>query len=95
MCNIDGSCASLPNEYIKIMQYTGLKDRNEREIYEGDVVRLDDKYNGLIAWDLGRWQSVMYLHDLDIERYFDLYITHSNLEIIGNIYENPELLKDE
>ena len=79
-----------------IMQYTGLKDKNGKEIYEGDVVRIEETYIG---------DSIIAKHNASI--IFDLgsfNVNHSNAcfdtlavnpiywEVIGNIYENPELL---
>lgn len=65
-----------------LMQYTGLKDKNGVEIYEGDVLKGNTKNNS-VFWNekLMQWQtdSVM------LWAYYEP-------EIIGNIYENPELL---
>ncbi len=88
------------------MQYTGIKDKNGKEIYEGDILADADepeacihqvfwdhdclKFNILtLADDEGNWDTGLYddLGDGQIDgktRYF---------EVIGNIYENPELLK--
>lgn len=85
-----------------LMQYTGLKDKNGKEIYEGDIIVAHDvsdgglyiqQYPGLfngsrfeVGWGDSCWEGKD--HD-------DGYIhmsTRATYEIIGNIYENPELV---
>lgn len=81
-----------------ICEYVGLKDRNGKEIYEGDIVDAVFEEDGVIirnraqvVFDNGCWvikwqefKNTDYLYD-DIEW----------LEVIGNIYDNPELLLEE
>lgn len=73
-----------------LMQYTGLKDKNGKEIYEGDIVRIqDDKYfTKEIQWKQGI--SGFIIKDVSL---LDEYVI-KQLEVIGNIYENAELLED-
>ena len=85
----------------KLMQFTGLKDKNGKEIYEGDIVNFGQKRkdgsmrNYEVKWHLDRFgmqnpRSSDYL-------WFDNYSKrprNDELEVIGNIYENPELLNN-
>lgn len=69
-----------------LMQSTGLKDKNGKEIFEGDVVKYWENI-GYIEFYQGSW--VINWNDGSL---FDLYDNENNLEIIGNIHEHPELL---
>ena len=65
------------------MQFTGLTDKNGKEIYEGDIIK-NQNNNGFVYFIDG-----MYLVNYGI---FD-DILHKHNIVIGNIYQNPELLK--
>ena len=67
-------------------QFTGLVDRNGREIYEGDIV-VTDYGTGPVEYS-----GVGFSVDCDsISEYWE---TSQSIEVIGNIHENPELLND-
>lgn len=95
------------------MQYTGLKDKNGKEIYEGDVVQADFPFNvkivGIIRYDnftyklasLNQTEEAKKHGYTDFIEYWDdgendwcslEQLCGHDFEVIGNIYENPELL---
>lgn len=74
-----------------IEQYTGLKDKNGKEVYEGDILQIDDHILGdfVVVWHNFGWKikrSVGY-ESLSVHKSEDC-------TVIGNIHENPELLED-
>ena len=88
----------------KIMQYTGLKDKNGKEIYEGDIIELGVEKKPAffiyeVMWDFlgfnfrrkGTSNIIFpFKDDLGIYEWKKNFL---QVEVIGNIYENPELLK--
>lgn len=72
---------------IVIMQYTGLKDKNDNEVYEGDIVNVwwNNGHNYPIKSQVEYREGCFYAG-------YMLNLCKDMLEVIGNIYENPELL---
>lgn len=100
-----------------VMQFTGLKDKNDRDIYEGDILKGDDNPDYLVQVVFGQfgvrnveteeiidnvfgWYTKViptdslskcepFCYDMPLTKY---YIKECEFEIVGNIYENKELL---
>jgi hypothetical protein len=73
------------------MQYTGIKDKSGKEIYEGDIIAVGMNIKGFN----GHILTVRYEDDLaafNLSIVFD-YCDEKLLEVIGNMYENPELIE--
>lgn len=94
-CNMLSSFKMEDWHKIKLMQFTELTDENGKDIYEGDILKSfgSDVYSVIYVSDLGSYFLQYYdktLEEMDMMR---LNInTVKNLKIIGNIYENPNLL---
>jgi len=91
---------------IILMQYTGLKDKNGVEIYEGDILGYGSgEIYGVVIWGTHKWiadcggdsciPTGWWIEQKGNNLLYELlYISElDNYKIIGNIYENPELLK--
>lgn len=108
-CNMEPSWTVniSPEEYygdedLVIEQFTGLLDRNGKEIYEGDIVEEDIDFNSKMTDGTFRykvyWNEDELCWSLDPigpeSIHNDLWELNSSCEVIGNIHENPELLED-
>lgn len=81
-----------PADKLIPLQFTGLKDRNGREIYEGDVV-LAGENKCLVKWNQAFASFCLVKSGWMHSHYFGESVAPEECEIIGNIHENPELLE--
>lgn len=77
------------NNDLHLMQSTGLKDKNGKEIFEGDVV----KCNGLLG-TIKSLKAMWICSFVKYNNYQKVGFFAQEIEVVGNIYENPELLED-
>lgn len=80
-----------------VQQYTGVKDKNETEIYEGDLIKYSNSRDQLYLDFVLEYSEQQARYVLVNSKYtFDLYNVndyYGHVEIVGNIFENPELLE--
>ena len=81
---------------FNLMQYTGLKDKNNKEIYEGDIVKLRNNHGIGVVKYYDEWGAfvVEYIKPRPLA-VLGMNYYKEDIEIIGNIYENPELLGEQ
>lgn len=87
---------SVEFDEITLMQSTGLRDKNGKEIFEGDILDYKGR-KALVRWH-GSYASFIYRFVDELQNrnteWKPLYLAYMKCEIIGNIYENRELLED-
>jgi uncharacterized phage protein (TIGR01671 family) len=85
-------------------QFTGLHDKNGKEIYNGDILKATSRYNGkeylgfVVDNVRGYCYDVVYINPTSVEKRWSLYAWvvsdkgNHNIEIVGTIHDNPDLL---
>jgi hypothetical protein len=93
----NGNVAKEDMKEYELMQSTGLKDKNGKEIFEGDIVDYKGR-KAVVKWH-GSYASFIYrfVDELNerVSEWHPLFLAYYHFEIVGNIYENPELLEVE
>lgn len=104
-----GKAHPMPRSAIELLQYTGLKDKNGVEIYEGDLIKFwsgseteEDAQISVVKWwvdEENNYPAFDLDHNMISNYYFESNVLSELCEwcidfyVIGNIYENPELLE--
>jgi hypothetical protein len=90
LCQVEGVNGWCWCRFKIFRQFTGLNDKNGKEIYEGDILMADSwKWYWIVQFDSvkARFNCIVNSHNGTND-----YIPCNQVEVIGNIYENPELL---
>jgi len=92
----DGDWDGFELDDFELMQYTGLKDKNGKEIYENDIVHIieylegevwnSENHFGIIVFNNGKFDFTNAYNHQSLQK--------TTVEIVGNIFENPELIKE-
>lgn len=84
------------NKNVALMQSTGLHDEQGVEIFEGDIVEIiydGESFTGVVVYDLGETDFKATNNREDYGNNFQYLTVGESIEVIGDIYQNPELLE--
>lgn len=80
-------------EFLDYLQFTGLKDKNGKDIYMGDILEIESGNPMIVSWSDRFASFVLARKDWAFRHWFGESCNPEDCIIVGNIYENPELCK--
>lgn len=89
--------AKYQNDRFELVQYLGIKDLNDTEVYEGDIINFGENCYGAIHYNEGEWKYTFYSqgekasNDLSLSDWIEDGVLTK--PVVGNIYENQNLLQ--
>ncbi len=86
--SFDSDAIHVEDYFLVLMQFTGLHDKNGKEIYEGDIIQNQWGRSGSVYFKNGTFR-------IETQGPLHNYLVDSKAEVIANIHENPELLEVE
>lgn len=92
MIKIEENTSYSDYKNFELMQYTGLKDRNGKEIYGGDIIKSKYKDILLVNWNEKKASFCLDKRGWAFSHFFGESCDPEDIEVIGNIYENKQLL---
>ena len=98
---LNKQCTFLNSKHFDSMLFTGLLDRNKKEIFEGNLLEIQEHYCGDNKYPKGIFKVIYkdaeFFATSKLEKYVSLFDATKNFNavVIGNIYENKNLLKEE
>lgn len=79
---------------VELMQFTGLFDKNSKEVYEGDIVMHEEGLNIIVYKNAAFVAEIITSYDGQSNDSYYAHELENACTVVGNIYENPELLKE-
>lgn len=81
-------------ELLTVMQFTGLKDKNNVEIFKGDILQTEAGKIMVVGWKVNLASFIIRRDGWAFSHFFGEGCNPEDVEVIGNIYQNPELIEE-